>query len=47
MTRLPIIVFRCLRCDRDFESRQESPSRCSKCKSPYWDMVRTWGRLNR
>lgn len=28
---------RCLRCNRDFESSQDSPARCTLCKSDYWD----------
>jgi len=28
----------CLRCGKVWESKSEHPLRCSKCKTPYWDI---------
>ena len=27
----------CLRCGHKWESQNERPLRCAKCKTPYWD----------
>jgi hypothetical protein len=32
-------IVKCLRCDHEWATRLEHPTRCAnqKCKSPYWD----------
>jgi len=30
----------CLRCGHDWASDNIHPTRCAKCKSPYWDKIR-------
>lgn len=33
-------ILECCRCGQEWASRSESPYRCGKCKSPYWDRPR-------
>ena len=33
-------ILKCCRCGQEWASRSESPYRCGKCKSPYWDRPR-------
>jgi len=32
-----IQIFKCKRCGHNWASKQEKPTICPKCKSPYWD----------
>jgi DNA-directed RNA polymerase subunit RPC12/RpoP len=35
------IIYKCLRCGWEWGSRrEEKPTRCAKCKNPYWDKER-------
>jgi len=35
-------VWLCLRCQSEWRGRgADTPKRCGKCKSPYWDVLRT------
>ncbi len=34
---MKINIFKCLRCYHEWASKQEHPTICPKCKSPYWD----------
>ncbi len=36
----PVYVFKCLRCEHEWASRNQRPLRCAKCKTPYWDKPR-------
>lgn len=38
--RIVLEEFKCLRCRKSFHSKQKSPLRCGKCKSPYWNRPR-------
>jgi predicted Zn-ribbon and HTH transcriptional regulator len=33
-----IYIHKCLRCAWEWASRKEHPMRCSKCKTPYWNI---------
>jgi len=33
-------ICKCLRCGHEWATRQEMPTICPKCKSPYWDKER-------
>jgi len=35
-----IKLFKCLRCKHKWASKQEKPTICPKCKTPYWDRER-------
>jgi len=35
----------CLRCDHTWASDNIHPTRCAKCKSPYWDRLRDVNKL--
>jgi len=32
-----ITIFKCLRCGHDWASKQDHPTICPGCKTPYWD----------
>ena len=32
-----IHIYKCLRCGHEWPSKQEHPTICPRCKSPYWD----------
>lgn len=34
---LPKYDYHCLRCNRDFQSASETPSKCPLCLSMFWD----------
>lgn len=34
----------CLRCSHQWPSKLEVPKTCSKCRSPYWDIPRTFNK---
>ena len=40
MIGMKIKIFRCLRCSHEWPSKQEHPTICPKCKTPYWDKER-------
>ncbi len=33
-------AFHCIRCDRDFTSKNEWPDQCRYCTSAFWDKAR-------
>jgi predicted Zn-ribbon and HTH transcriptional regulator len=35
-----IKLVKCKRCGHDWATRQETPTICPKCKTPYWDKER-------
>ena len=32
-----VVLFRCLRCGKEWPSKQARPVRCPECKHPAWD----------
>ena len=38
-------IFKCLRCEHEWASKQDRPTVCPKCKTPYWDKVKKKEKL--
>ena len=39
-----IFRYSCLRCGHEWSSKQDRPRVCPKCKTPYWDVSKNYGK---